>query len=168
MVKGALSNIDMILNGSTAELSFSRFPALARAVFKSSYSSHRKFPGSRGIELIILATKMLTGGQYDSENLVAVLKEAVGSKRRIFDVSTTETAGCKVAIITSRASDGKACVFGNYRGQSQRTENSAYEFLLPEDEKHNPFLWEALVSYLREIFFLCRNGCAERADLYAY
>ncbi|KAJ5160980.1 uncharacterized protein N7482_007984 [Penicillium canariense] len=143
VVSGALSNIDMVLNGSPAELSFSRFPALARAIFKTSYSSHSKFPGFRGIQLVMLATKMLTGGQYDSANLVAVLKGAVDSKRRVFDVATTETSGCKVAIITSRASDGKACVFGNYRGQSQRTENSAYEFLLPEDEKHNPFLWEA-------------------------
>jgi hypothetical protein len=111
---------------------------------------------------------MLTGGQYDSENLVAVLKEAVGSKRRIFDVSTTETAGCKVAIITSRASDGKACVFGNYRGQSQRTENSAYEFLLPEDEKHNPFLWEALVSYIFGEYSSSLATCVQNELTYTY
>ena len=133
----------MILNGSPAELSLSKFPELARAIFKSSYSANSKFPGSRGIRFIFLATRMLTGGQYDSENLVTVLKGAVGPERRLFGVSTTETIGCKVAIITSRASDGKACVFGNYRGQFPRTESSAYEFLLPEDEKHNPFLWEA-------------------------
>ncbi|KAJ5082778.1 hypothetical protein N7532_011821 [Penicillium argentinense] len=73
---GALSTIDMILNGSPAALSFSRFPALAQAIFKSSFGGHSRFPMIRGIQLVILATKMLTGGQYDSANLIAVLKEA--------------------------------------------------------------------------------------------
>jgi hypothetical protein len=36
--------------------------------------------------------------------------------RRWFDVTTTSSTGCRVAIITSRTSDGKACVLANYRG----------------------------------------------------
>ncbi|KAJ5865430.1 Acyl transferase/acyl hydrolase/lysophospholipase [Penicillium soppii] len=61
----------------------------------------------------------------------------------MFDMSTTRTAGSRVAIITSRISDGKACVLANYRGVGRRLVDSAYEFLKPEEESQNPFLWEA-------------------------
>lgn len=37
----------------------------------------------------------------------------------------------RVAIITSRISDGKACLLANYRGIGQYTRISVYEFLMP-------------------------------------
>jgi hypothetical protein len=72
-----------------------------------------------------------------------VLQEALGLGRRIFDFGTTACASSRVAVITSRISDSKACVLANYRGVGFRDTESAYEFLIPETQNYNPFLWEA-------------------------
>ncbi|CAG7951165.1 unnamed protein product [Penicillium salamii] len=53
------------------------------------------------------------------------------------------SAGCRVAIITSRISDGKACVLANYRGKGHRDLKAAYQFLTPRTENENPFLHDA-------------------------
>lgn len=60
----------------------------------------------------------------------------------MFDVTTTSSTGCRVAIITSRTSDGKACVLANYRGMGQREVNAAYEFLIPKTADENPHVWK--------------------------
>lgn len=85
---------------------------------------------------------LLADGQYSSHNLDRTLKEAVDVNRRVFDVTTTGSTGCRVAIITSRISDGKACVLANYRGAGRRDTKSAYEFLSPQNENENPLIWE--------------------------
>lgn len=139
---GALSAIDMVLNNSSAAESFSKFPGLARTIFRSSVDGDQGSSVIYCVRWIKTATRLLAGGQYDSNNLSDVLKEAVGPYRRIFDVATAKSAGCRVAIITSRASDGKACVLANYRGTFPREANVAYEFLLPQSDRENPFLWE--------------------------
>ena len=133
----------MVLNNSSAAKSFSKFPALARTIFRSSVDGDQGSSVIHCIRWIKTAARLLSEGQYDSNNLSDVLKEAVGPDRRIFDVATAKSAGCRVAIITSRASDGKACVLANYRGTFRREVNVAYEFLLPQSDQENPFLWEA-------------------------
>ncbi|KAJ5593512.1 hypothetical protein N7537_010416 [Penicillium hordei] len=140
---GALNEIDLILNGSTAEESFRRFPALAQKVFKLVSPPSQKLSVVGWAKWVKCLAGILADGQYDANNLDNTLKEAVDPERRMFDVSTTRSAGSRVAIITSRISDGKACVLANYRGIGQRAVDSAYQFLRPEEESQNPFLWEA-------------------------
>lgn len=77
---------------------------------------------------------------YDSRNLAQTLKEAVPADRRLFDVATASPVGCRVAVVASRTSDGKACVFANYRGAGQRRADAAYEFLAPSHDHENPKL----------------------------
>lgn len=81
--------------------------------------------------------------QYSTSNLEYVLKEAVGPRCWLFDVSTMSPTAFRVAIITSRTSNGKACVLANYRGTGYLDENSPYQFLLPNKELETPYSWEA-------------------------
>ncbi|KAJ6175004.1 hypothetical protein N7485_004809 [Penicillium canescens] len=139
---GALNEIDLILNGTSTEDSFRKFPAFARKVFQLASAPSQKFSVTSCAKWIKCLVGFFADGQYDGDNLENTLKEAINPARRIFDVSTTLSAGSRLAIITSRISDGKACVLANYRGIGQRAVDSAYEFLKPEDESQNPFLWE--------------------------
>ncbi|OQD76228.1 hypothetical protein PENANT_c121G06279 [Penicillium antarcticum] len=139
---GALNEIDLILNGTSAEDGFRKFPAFARKVFQLASAPSQKFSVSSCAKWIKCLIGFFADGQYDGDNLENTLKEAINPMRRMFDVSTTLSAGSRLAIITSRISDGKACVLANYRGIGQRAIDSAYEFLKPEDESQNPFLWE--------------------------
>lgn len=140
---GALNEIDIMLNGSSAEDSFRKFPDFARKVFQLASAPLHKFSVFSCAKWIKCVTGFLADGQYDGIKLENTLKEAIDPAQRMFDVSTTRTAGIRVAIITSRISDGKACVLANYRGAGRRPVDSAYQFLKPEEESQNPFLWEA-------------------------
>ncbi|QQK41072.1 Zinc finger, RING-type [Penicillium digitatum] len=71
----------------------------------------------------------------------------------MFDVTTTSSTGCRVAIITSRTSDGKACVLANYRGMGQREVNAAYEFLIPKMADENPHVWKVAHCSVAAPFF---------------
>lgn len=85
----------------------------------------------------------LLDGRYDEEILENTLRDAIGSDRRIFDVGTTSGVGSRIAIITSRISDGKACVLANYRGAGRCPDDeSSYEFLGPQNWDENPPLWK--------------------------
>lgn len=134
--------MDIVLNGSSAEESLAKFPDFARMIFESANQS-TGLPIIRCLTWIKNLVKVLTDSRYDSENLENTLKMAVAPQRRMFDVPTTKVAGCRLAIITSRTDDGKACVLANYRGLGRRKENGAYLFLAPQKEHENPFLWEA-------------------------
>ena len=131
-----------MLNGTSAELCFRKFPDLARRVFQPSPTSRRKLSTSSCITWLRYFAGFLADGQYSSHNLESTLKEAIDPKRRVFDIATTNPSGCRVAIITSRISDGKACVLANYRGMGRDNTKAAYEFLAARNELHNPFLWE--------------------------
>jgi hypothetical protein len=72
-----------------------------------------------------------------------VLKDGLGSTRRMFDFSTTSGSSSRVTIIASRISDGKACVIANYRGVGPRPVEAVYLFLKPQEYNEDPFLWEA-------------------------
>ncbi|KAJ6105174.1 hypothetical protein N7523_010248 [Penicillium sp. IBT 18751x] len=137
---GALNVMDLIINKSSADDSFRRFPKFARNIFDAPppYPSNNKCA-----KWFKIFTGIFSDGQYDGEALESMLKEVLGPNRRLFDVGTTHDAGSRVAIITSRTSDGKACVLANYRGIDRKIEESAYEFLEPMNEIENPFLWEA-------------------------
>lgn len=133
--------MDQIFNDSSAENSFNKFPELAQKIF------HR--PGSASGSLVSRWTSwinclrgILSDGQYDVENLEDLLKKELGTNRRIFDFETTCRTGPRVALITSRISDGKACVLANYRGVGDRPGGPAYEFLVPKTQDENPFLWQ--------------------------
>ncbi|KAJ6033832.1 hypothetical protein N7444_011603 [Penicillium canescens] len=100
----------------------------------------------------------MADGHYDSDNLEETLKKAVDPQRRIFDVPTATSAGCRVAIVTSRVSDGKACVWANYRGTGRQNVKAAYQFLMPRTESQNPFLWEvARCSVAAPFFFRTKS-----------
>ncbi|KAJ5215322.1 uncharacterized protein N7498_001729 [Penicillium cinerascens] len=86
------------------------------------------------------AFNLMLTGLYDSVSLSQTLKEAVTPERRIFDVATASPVGCRVAVVASRTSDGKACVLANYRGIGQRSAKAAYQFLVPNSSQENPSL----------------------------
>jgi hypothetical protein len=79
---------------------------------------------------------------YNSENLESTLRSAMDPTRKMFDVSLPGHAGCRVAITTSQTTDGKVCVFANYRGVGRREGKFSYRFIVPKDTNENPFLWE--------------------------
>ncbi|KAI2791711.1 hypothetical protein POX_c04583 [Penicillium oxalicum] len=155
---GALTEMDLFFNGSSAGESFARFPSLARGIFRAS--AGRMAPSFlRGLNLIRGCVRMLVDGLYDTRDLEDTLKHAIDPQRRMFDVpGGASPAGCRVAIITSRTSDGKACVLANYRGLGQRDTDAAYVFLAPQSEAENPFLWEAgLCSVAAPGFFRAKS-----------
>ncbi|CAG8138277.1 unnamed protein product, partial [Penicillium salamii] len=136
---GALSAIDIILNQSSVTQCFNAFPDLARNIFRRSSNS----PVPRCIRWLASAFNLTTDGLYDSDGLSHIFKTAVGPSRRMFDVVTASPAGCRIAIVASRTSDGKACILANYRGASPRPTNTAYQFLVPHHDRKDPFQWEA-------------------------
>ncbi|KAJ5899175.1 hypothetical protein N7495_003919 [Penicillium taxi] len=138
---GALNQMDFAFNKNSAEQSFEKFPQFAQEIFPSPRPSQAvSFANCE--RWMRWLTGVLTDGQYDEENLENILKKSLGSNRRIFDVGTTSGVGSRVAVITSRVSDGRACVIANYRGAGFRSAESAYQFLMPEAQDQNPFLWE--------------------------
>jgi hypothetical protein len=133
----------MIFNDTSAEDGFTKFPAIAQAIFQPP-TYREKLPLYRGFKLIDRALSVLIDCHYSSNILEHNLKKLLGHQKRIFDTPTTErSGGCRVAIVTSRSTDGKACVLANYRGVGHRSPNASYQFLVSQNEKHNPFLWEA-------------------------
>ncbi|KAJ5771523.1 uncharacterized protein N7511_003574 [Penicillium nucicola] len=136
---GALSAIDLFLNQSSVTQCFHAFPDLARNIFRRS----SKFPIPRGIRWLASAFNLTTHSLYDSDGLSEIINTAVGPSRRMFDVATASPAGCRVAVVASRTSDGKACVLANYRGIGPRTIDTAYQFLAPRDDRENPLVRDA-------------------------
>lgn len=128
--------MDLVFNGSRPETSFQAFPGFAEKIFGRSGAVNKCISWAKCLKGLI------KDSQYDGQNLEGVLKEQLGTSRRVFDAETTSCAGPKVALITSRISGGKACVLANYRGIGTRQKDSAYEFLVPGSESENPLLWE--------------------------
>lgn len=133
--------MDRIFNNSSAEDSFHRFPELAKKIFHCPGTASGSV-ASRWMSWIKCVRGILSDGQYDDQNLEDLLKEELGTSRRIFDFETTSGAGPRIALLTSRVSDGKACVIANYRGVGSRLGGLAYEFLIPKRQDENPFLWQ--------------------------
>lgn len=138
ILAGALNIMDIIFNKSSAEKSFHRFPDFARKIFNhpKTTSSNKCIQWVRGF------IGFLKDAQYDERTLETTLKEVLGPHRRLFDSTTTHDDRSRVAVIASRTSDGKACVLANYRGVGRQAGESAYEFLEPQNDSQNPFLWE--------------------------
>ena len=118
---GALTAIDIFLNHSSVEHCAQAFPVLARKIFHAS-----PVPVPRFVRWLASAFNVIPSSLYDSQSLAQTLKEAVPADRRIFDVTTASPAGCRVAVVASRTSDGKACMLANYRGTGQRRADAAY------------------------------------------
>ncbi|CAG8905044.1 unnamed protein product [Penicillium nalgiovense] len=156
---GALTAIDVFLNQSSVTQCFDAFPHLARNIF--CHSSETPIP--RCIRWFASAFNLTTDGLYDSEGLSKILKAAVDPSRRMFDVATANPAGCRIAIVASRTSDGKACVLANYRGTSPRSTNTAYEFLTPHNDRQNPSLLDAYFQP-KELPGLCLQDGGVRAN----
>lgn len=132
----------MIFNDTSAEDGFTKFPAIAQAIFQAP-PYREKFSLHRGFRLIDRALSFMNDCHYSSRILEYNLKMILGHQRRMFDAPTNRGGGCRVAVITSRSSDGKACVLANYHGIGHRNPNAAYQFLVSHNDEQNPFLWEA-------------------------
>ncbi|KAJ5117867.1 uncharacterized protein N7443_001773 [Penicillium atrosanguineum] len=139
---GSLCPIDLVFNGSSVEQSFQKFPDLARKVFNSVNTSKK----ASAILTLAKWMKYLAGyisdSFYDSEKLESTLRAAMDPTRKMFDVSLPGYAGCRVAITTSQTTDGKVCVFANYRGVGRREGKCSYRFIVPKDANDTHFLWE--------------------------
>ncbi|KAJ5640332.1 uncharacterized protein N7484_008194 [Penicillium longicatenatum] len=138
---GAINLMDLVFNKASAEQSFQRFPQFAQEIFGST-SAFKELSIFKYFSWVGYIVGFLADCQYDGKNLEEILKKALGLNRRMFDVGTTPCTDCRVAVITSRTSDGKACLLANYRGVGVRCNESAYQFLLPQGHDQNPLLWE--------------------------
>ncbi|CAG8272590.1 unnamed protein product [Penicillium salamii] len=116
------------------------FPGLARMIFEPPSKRMQNSILARCTNWLRLLGGFMADSHYDSDNLDDILKKAVDPDRRIFDVPTAKSTGCRVVIITSRVSDGRACVWANYRGIGRRNTRAAYLFLTPRTESQNPLL----------------------------
>jgi hypothetical protein len=92
-----------------------------------------------------LLANLVTDSRYDSSVLDQTLQEAFGS-RRLFTSNPEQGAGTRIAVTASRVSDGKLCLFTNYRRVSRSTDPSAYQLLVPRAGCEEPRLWEVYVS----------------------
>lgn len=140
---GALNGMDIVFNESTSEESFHKFSEFARKAFDSRSNSIQESAITKCPKWLKFFLWFLADSQYDGNNLDNVLKDGLGSGRRLFDYGTTSGSSSRIAIIASRISDGKACVMANYRGVGHRPAEGAYLFLQPQDPNQDPFLWEA-------------------------
>lgn len=135
--------MDIVFNESSAEQCFRKFPEFARKAFDSQSNRLQEISILKCPKWLKCLVGFLADGQYDGKNLDNVLKDGLGSSRRMFDFGTTSGSSSRVAIIASRISDGKACVIANYRGVGHRPVEAAYLFLKPQEHNEDPFLWEA-------------------------
>ncbi|KAH3351075.1 hypothetical protein KXW44_005076 [Aspergillus fumigatus] len=73
---------------------------------------------------------------------------------RLFDAMTPSTAGRRLAIIVSRISDGKSCVFPNHRGVGGAGVDPTSQATVSSDLSQNPLLWEVVGA---PWFFHCKH-----------
>ncbi|CAI7631371.1 unnamed protein product [Penicillium pancosmium] len=139
---GALSEIDIFINGTSTTNCFLKFPSLARKIFRRDCRN----PILRYTHWLASAFNLTSHGLYDSRKLSKTLQEAINPARRIFDVPTVNPSGCRVAVVASRTSDGKACAMANYRGVGRNAAPAAYDFVAPNDNQEELHLLEATVS----------------------
>ncbi|CAI7602506.1 unnamed protein product [Penicillium pancosmium] len=139
---GALSEIDIFINGTSTTNCFLKFPSLARKIFRRDCRN----PILRYTHWLASAFNLTSHGLYDSRKLSKTLQEAINPARRIFDVPTVNPSGCRVAVVASRTSDGKACAMANYRGVGRNAAPAAYDFVAPNDNQEELHLLEAAIS----------------------
>ncbi|KAJ5974892.1 hypothetical protein N7481_008599 [Penicillium waksmanii] len=146
---GALAAIDIFINGSLATSCFLKFPDLARKIFRREY----RHPILRYAHWLASAFNLTSHGLYDSRSLSETLQEAINPGRRVFDVPTMSPSGCRVAVVASRTSDGKACVMANYRGVGRNAAPAAYHFVTPHDNQEDLNLIEITISSVAAPFY---------------
>ncbi|CAI7631192.1 unnamed protein product [Penicillium pancosmium] len=139
---GALTAIDIFINCSSATSCFLKFPDLAQKIFRRVY----RHPILRYAHWLASAFNLTSHGLYDSRRLSETLQEAINPGRRLFDVPTMNPSGCRVAVVASRTSDGKACVMANYRGVGRNAAPAAYHFVTPHDNQEDLDLIEITIS----------------------
>ncbi|KAJ5100980.1 hypothetical protein N7456_007032 [Penicillium angulare] len=144
---GALSAINLFLNDRSLDECLDVFPSFAQRIFRRA-----RLPVPRCFRWMMSAFNLLTGGLYDSSELSGALKEAVGPEHHMFAPARTSPAGCRVALVASRTSDGKACVLANYRGSGQRCASAAYRFLVTNSPE-GPLLADAAMCSVAAPFY---------------
>ncbi|KAJ5976458.1 hypothetical protein N7481_010165 [Penicillium waksmanii] len=146
---GAMAAIDIFINGSSATSCFLKFPDLSRKIFRREY----RHPILRYAHWLASAFNLTSHGLYDSIRLSETLQEAINPGRRVFDVPTMSPSGCRVAVVASRTSDGKACVMANYRGVGRNAAPAAYHFVTPHDNQEDLNLIEITISSVAAPFY---------------
>lgn len=130
-----MNALEWIVEGTPIDVAIQKYHILAQRIFSGRPSN----PGwlSRSWNAL---RNWFADGQYDSAVLDEALKETFGVERHMFDVPASLPAGSRVAVTTSRISDGKLCLLANYRRQGA---SSGYQFLVSRDGAREPLLWEA-------------------------
>ncbi|KAJ8227090.1 hypothetical protein LV156_008792 [Aspergillus fumigatus] len=96
----------------------------------------------------------LKDGSYDSGALDRTIQSICQRECRLFDAMTPSTAGRRLAIIVSRISDGKSCVFPNHRGVGGAGVDPTSQATVSSDLSQNPLLWEVVGA---PWFFHCKH-----------
>jgi hypothetical protein len=135
-MSGAVIGTDLVYNNTSAAEAYEKFPDFARKAFQPVCGVFEKWHWLR----FVIA--LLKDGSYDSGALERTIQNVCQRERRLFDAMTPSTAGRRLAIVVSRISDGKPCVFPNYRGVGGAGVDPTSQATVSSDLSQNPLLWE--------------------------
>ena len=66
---------------------------------------------------------LITDGHYDGQTLEQLLQQNFGRDTLMFSVDHPLISGTKVAVTVTAVTDASACIFSNYNGPENRTED---------------------------------------------
>lgn len=135
---GQAPSLEQIWSTTTPRLQrpTTNFPILRKAPFQPVCGVFEKRHWLR----FVMAP--LKDGFYDSGALDRTIQSVCQRERRLFDAMTPSTAGHRLAIVVSRISDGKSCLFPNYRGMGGAGVDPTSQATVSSDLSQNPLLWE--------------------------
>ncbi|KAH2361992.1 hypothetical protein KXV98_006291, partial [Aspergillus fumigatus] len=144
---GQAPSLEQIWSTTTPRLQrpTTNFPILRKAPFQPVCGVFEKRHWLR----FVMAP--LKDGFYDSGALDRTIQSVCQRERRLFDAMTPSTAGHRLAIVVSRISDGKSCLFPNYRGMGGAGVDPTSQATVSSDLSQNPLLWES------PWFFHCKH-----------
>ena len=109
--------VDHYINGRSLTDAIKLFPGMMEQTFKRRVPINIPFV-SRALEL---AASYLSDGLYSTENLEAVVKNALGTNRHILETSYATSTGTRVGLPVATVSRHPSYrVFTNYNGVGTR------------------------------------------------
>lgn len=136
---GSIIETDFVYNETSAEDGFRKFLDFAQTALKPSRTAFTKFPW------LAFIASLVTDSHYDSDVMDRTLQGLYRAGQKLFDSVPSSPASptrSRVAVVASRISDGKPCVFTNHRGVKPTVANPPYKVLLLQNGDQNPELWE--------------------------
>lgn len=116
MIAGGVIVLDLIVGGSTIDDSLTRFQRWATELFP--VHSYRCFPHCQRLRDFLIW--LVRDSKYDSQVLEAVMQQAFGVDKILFDAPAQHRLGVKVGIMATTAAKSQLRIFTNYNGPARR------------------------------------------------